>query len=123
MGTCAAGGACSQPVMLNISSAAPDRRMFGQWRPGGFDVPGTGKAAAGGLPGGGVLEDQILKDLAPAERQELRELVLIRLAGDTAADDDVRGDALIPYRARDNQALDIEQRVRQQAPEPLEPSP
>jgi hypothetical protein len=86
-------------------------------------VPGSSKAAAGGLPGGGVLEDQIFADLAPAQRQELSELVLIRLAGDAAADDDMRGDALAPYRAPDDQALDIERWVRQQAPEPLEPAP
>src|SRR5262249_13462150 len=86
-----------------------------QWRPGGFEVPGSGKAGAGGLPSSGVLEDQILDDLAPAQRQELGELVLIRLAGDAAADDDMRGDALVPHRAPDDQALDIEQRFRQQA--------
>jgi hypothetical protein len=37
--------------------------------------PGSGIAAAGGFPGGGVLEDQILGDLAPAQRQEVGELV------------------------------------------------
>ena len=46
-----------------------------------------------------VKSDQILADLAPAQRQELGELVLIRIAGDAAADDDVRGEALVPYRA------------------------
>ena len=44
-------------------------------------------------------------------------------AGDAAADDDVRGDALVPYRAPDNQAPDVERRVGQQPPEPLEPAP
>ena len=86
-------------------------------------MPGGDEAAAGGLPGGGVLEDQVLQDLAPAQRQELGELVLIRLAGDAAADDDMRGDALVPYRASNDQALDIEPGVRQQALEPLEPAP
>src|SRR6516225_10518164 len=105
---------------LTGPSRAPQAGSWGQWRLSGFDVPGSGKAAAGGLPGGGVLEDQILEDLAPAERQELSELVLIRFAVDAAADDDVRGDALIPYRASDDQALDFERWVRQQAPEPLE---
>ena len=94
-----------------------------QWRPDGFEVPGSGEAAAGGLPGGGVLEDQVLGDLAPAQRPELGELVLTRLAGEAAADDDVRGDALVPYRAPDNQAPDVERRVGQQPPEPLEPAP
>src|SRR5215831_10961920 len=100
----------------------PSGWRCGQRRPGGFGVPGGGEASAGGLPGGGVLEDQILGDLAPAQRQELGELILIRFAGDVAADDDMRGDALVPYRARDDQALDIEQGIWQQATEPLEPA-
>ena len=34
----------------------------------------------------------------------------------------MRGDALVPYRASDDQAPDIERWVRQQPPEPLEPA-
>src|SRR5499427_1570847 len=107
----------------HAASAAASGWCGGEWGLGGFGMPGGGKAAAGGLPGGGVLEDQVLGDLAPAQRQELGELVLIRLAGDAAADDDMRGDALVPCRACDDQALDVEHWVRQQAPEPLEPAP
>src|SRR6516162_10630707 len=121
---CGAGFSCAWPPACTWPAPPrPSGWLCGQRRPGGFDVPGSGKAAAGGLPGGGVLEDQILADLGPAEREELSELVLIRFAVDAAADDDVRGDALIPCRALDDQALDFERWVRQQAPEPLEPAP
>ena len=69
---------------------------WGQRRLGGFGVPGGGQAAARGFPGGGVLEDQIFDDLAPAQRQEVGELVLVRCTGDSAADDHMCGDALVP---------------------------
>lgn len=77
------------------------------WRP---------RAQVGGwrFPGGSVPEDQIFGHLAPAEHQDLRELVLVRFAGDAAADDYMGGDALGPYRSRDDQADNVELGIWQQ---------
>src|SRR5215471_11419 len=106
----------------HTASAAASGWCGGEWGLGGFGNPGGGKAAAGGFPGGGVLEDQILDDLAPAQPQELGELVLVRFAGDAATDDHVGGDALVPYRAAGDEAEHLELRIGQQAAEPLEPA-
>lgn len=60
--------------------------------------------------------------LAPAEHQELGKLVLVRFAADAAADDYMGGDALGPYRSRDDQADNVELGIWQQTPEPFEPA-
>src|SRR5262252_3035237 len=106
----------------HAASAAASGWCGGEWGLGGFGNPGGGEAAAGGVPGGSVLKDQILGDLAPAQRQELGELVLVRFAGDAAAYDHMGRDALIPYRAAHDKAENLELRIGQQAAEPLEPA-
>jgi hypothetical protein len=89
---------------------------------GGLADARGGQPPAGALPHLGALEDQVLAHLSPAQREEVRELVLVWLAVDRAVDDDVRCQTLVPRRAADEQALDLESWVWQQAPEALEPA-